>query len=93
MCHRGATRLQFSVDAEIIAFLGNVFADVQAPNFVDRLLFGLCQTYRTAVEKDSRKFSDGDPDSASGPFHCNRAKITTTKQRAFTAKTQFAPRK
>jgi hypothetical protein len=31
------------VHAEIIAFLRNVFADVQAPNFVDRLLFGLCQ--------------------------------------------------
>ena len=45
MCYSGATRVQFPVDAEIIAFLGNVFADVQAPNFVDRLLFGLCQTF------------------------------------------------
>jgi hypothetical protein len=43
MGHRGATRIQFPVHAEIKAFLRNVFADVQAPDFVDRLLFGLCQ--------------------------------------------------
>src|ERR1700730_19167352 len=54
---------------------------------------GAYLTYRIALANDSRKFSDGNSDSALAPFHCNRAKITTTKQRAFTAKTQFAPRK
>src|ERR1700730_15653220 len=47
---------------------------------------GAYRTYRIAVENDSMKFSNGKSNSAFAPFHCNRAKITTTKQRAFVAK-------
>src|SRR6202047_3258858 len=52
---------------------------------------GAYRTYRIAVVKDSKKFSNGSFDGLSFRFHCKIARITTRKQIAFTVNTQFAP--
>jgi hypothetical protein len=52
---------------------------------------GAYRTYRIAVEKDSKKFSNGSFDGLSFRFHCKIARITIRKQIAFTVNTQFAP--
>ena len=52
---------------------------------------GAYRTYRIAVEKDSKKFSNGSFDGFSVRFHCKIARITITKQIALSVNTQFAP--
>src|ERR1700730_9620010 len=44
-----------------------------------------------AIEKASKKFSNGSFEGLSFRFHCKIARITTKKPTAFSANTQFAP--
>src|SRR6202047_2352410 len=52
---------------------------------------GAYRTYRIAVERDSKKLSNGSFDGLSFRFHCKSARTTTRKQIAFNVNTQFAP--
>src|SRR6202795_5097561 len=52
---------------------------------------GAYRTYRIAVEKDSKKFSNGSFEGLSLRFHCKIAITTIRKQIAFAVNTQFAP--
>src|ERR1700722_10368175 len=52
---------------------------------------GAYRTYRMAVEKDSKKFSNGSFDGRSFRFHCKIASMTIRKQIELRVNTQFAP--
>src|SRR5260221_14754429 len=52
---------------------------------------GVYRTYRIAASRDSKKLSRGSFDAVSPRFHRRSAKMTTRKQAAFRAKSQFDP--